>query len=255
MKPKRITYHEILLDRARYGAPRPHPKKEQNLYKAFRKLTRSDHRRFDPSFRSEIESIRPDWFEARPKALPKIKGPSRREIQHAARRERILNLARSGAPRPARKQSVYQVLLRLISPQHRDHDPALTLELHGLRPDWFAVRTKRTKPERTSKATIPTALQTAILDLARSGASRPTRADLPLYDCLRYVENQPSEICRKVLQELQSLRPDWFAARPEALPKPPRERKPRIKVEKVVKPLAKSTRQPDSPSLIPDISP
>jgi hypothetical protein len=56
---------------------------------------------------------------------------------------------RSRAPRPDRKRSVYQVLLRITKRQRSDYGPDLIAELRQLRPEWFTPRIKTPKPKAT----------------------------------------------------------------------------------------------------------
>ena len=62
-KPKRITLHDILLKERGQDLHDRMLKKESALYKSLKILTKLGHKRFDAVFRTEVQSIRPDWFD------------------------------------------------------------------------------------------------------------------------------------------------------------------------------------------------
>jgi hypothetical protein len=98
---------------------------------------------------------------------------------------------------------------------------------------------KQTKPDTQHVHYTP--LQRLLLDLANSGAPRPTKRDTSLYASYRNAKKGTLTSYRSLNAELKSLRPDWF----EPAHQPVRE--PKIKA---VKPRPKAGGEPAAKPVI-----
>jgi hypothetical protein len=178
-----------LISMARNGDPRP--KQIDGISGKFLSImTCEKHPYYDAQTDATLRAIRPEWFK-------KSKHAS------ASRKTKLLELARSGAPRPTtdkgygdRYGRTYDVLgnalSHYLSPNCLSYDEAFATEIYALRPDWFPKgRRELTKKE--------------FLELARSGGARPSRSRLDNY-CQKGSGSYDAEFAA----ELRQLRPDWF---------------------------------------------
>lgn len=111
----------IVRQLAKSGADAP-----DNLYT----FTRPSASNYDEDFHEELMELRPDWF---------VNGMEKRTM---ALKEQILEIARSGAPRPGYRYkdwNLYTAFRRYTMPDIADamFDAEFFNELYALRPEWF----------------------------------------------------------------------------------------------------------------------
>lgn len=180
----------------------------------------------------EITELRPDWLEPtpRPGQQPKLPKPKIRK-------------SRIRAPKPVRKKSLTshqgQLLARALEAgsvpswgserylyacwqRIKRAGGDLYNQIITARPDWLEGNVKRAKITEPKGSSI-SATQTALIELATSGAASPPSTDPRLYACWRRCRKSKSG----VYQRIAELRPDWL----EAKPRPKKESKPTVKRE------------------------
>ena len=178
-----------LIDLAKSGAKKPsQSKKDRAIGAALQAYTKKSSQCYDPAFDAEIRKLRPDWFED----IVKIK------------KQELIELAESGAKKPT-KESKNQHIKKLgialscySRTNNNQYDPAFDAEIRNLRPDWFE-NTANTKKQE-------------LIDLAKSGAARPSGIEKPLGTALQRYTNKliPSAYDHTFDAEVRKLRPDWF---------------------------------------------
>jgi hypothetical protein len=79
---------------------------------------------YDAEFTKEIKKLRPDWFKARDDIVNEKK-------------EKLIELAKSGMSRPKYRDSLGRVLSNYTNKKHQSYDEEFTNKIKKLRPDWF----------------------------------------------------------------------------------------------------------------------
>ena len=148
---------------------------------------------YDPVFDRKIRELRPDWF---------IK--SRMDLK----KEKLLELARSGAKRPSSTandpEKLGSALSSYTSKSQGTYDPVFTRRIRRLRPDWFKH---------------PTANKEKLLELAETGAKRPSNnskdpEERRLGSALTCYTSKNRKVYDPIFdREIRELRPDWFPGR------------------------------------------
>jgi superfamily II DNA or RNA helicase len=173
-------YKVQLLELAKSGADRPVHK--STLGSVLGTYVTKSNNCYDEDFDKEIKALRLDWFNATKVAQHKVK---------------LLELARSGADRPASRSKLCLILNNYMTKNGRSYDEDFAKEIRALRLDWFNdTRVVQNKAE--------------LVKLAKSGADRPAgRSKLGgvLGD---YMKKSGSGYDEDFDKEIKALRPDWF---------------------------------------------
>ena len=172
-----IKKKEELLQIAKSGKPRP--RKITTLGSVLSNYTRKSNDCYDEDFDKEIRNLRPDWFEN--KCL-KIK-------------QELLQIAKSGKPRPNNKIGVGRYLSNYINKVTNSYDEEFDKEIRNLRPDWFENKSLKIKQE--------------LLQIAKSGKPRP-RKITTLGNALSHYTTKSKSYNPDFDKEIRNLRPDWF---------------------------------------------
>lgn len=160
-----------LIELAQSGAPRP--KQSEFLGRVLARLTAKTPTH-DPAFSEQIRKLRPDWF-----ALTW-------ERQSGPNKAALLEIARSGGPRPSNKP--HSVWLSRYTRPTKSYDPEFTKEIKALRPDWFDYKV---------------AMKNKLLEVAKAGDPRPmTNSTLG-----KWLTKAKKD--KAFLKRLYKLRPDW----------------------------------------------
>lgn len=148
-------------------------------------------------FITKIHLLRPDWFD-------------REKFERAAKaRREVLELAKSGAPRPSRlsKDPHERQLAYALNMHNYDLNTyPWWQEIYAIRPDWFDPDIKNRVAENKRR----------LLEIARSGGKRPSkkskdpetrRLGSAIEVCTAKYQQSYDEAFDK---EIRTLRPDWF---------------------------------------------
>lgn len=109
-----------ILEMAKNGEDRP-TKRKHPLGMVLSHYTKQSGDCYDPTFREELEALRPDWI-----------NPT------ASKKALLLEMAKNGEDRPARrKHPLGGVLTDYTSQSSHSYDPAFREELEHLAPHWF----------------------------------------------------------------------------------------------------------------------
>jgi len=176
-----------LLEIAKNGHPRPRGNLGGCL-SSYTNIFPSDRGQgcYDPVFDREIRALRPDWFENL---------PARNVVCVLASKEKLLEIAKNGLPKPKYGTKDGARLKRFVKT-----DPVFAIKIRNLRPDWFANTSDLKKQQ--------------LLEMAKNGHPKPK--DAKLRACLyTYTSIFPSDKGRGCYdavfdKEIRELRPDWF---------------------------------------------
>ena len=165
---------KLLLEMARNGKPRP--VQTTQLGSALNSYTKGC---CDLVFDKKIRELAPHWFDTT-----------------ARNKEALLEMARSGEPRPnCKKNPLGKRLVRYIGKSSGSYDPAFDKEIRKLAPHWF-VDTAAEKKQ-------------LLLEMARNGEPRPTKN--PLKSALNNYLCEASGCCDPVFdKKIRKLAPHWF---------------------------------------------
>jgi hypothetical protein len=186
-----VVKKATLLQMAQERHPRPFSKKTI-LGTALVNYTNPSSRCYDEAFTRQIKRISPpDWW------------MHNQRFVSATRKEYLLNLARSGQPKPrglhGLQANLRGSLYRYTTPHDPGFDPAFTRQLRKLAPDWLE------KPVEVKKATL--------LKMARHGELPPQRLS-PLWNALRnYTRPTGFSYDPDFTRQLKTLAPQWFESR------------------------------------------
>jgi hypothetical protein len=120
------------------------------------------------------------------------------------KKKRLLEMARSGQPRPPRgKKSLGTVLLEYTLPNNKNYDAEFDKEIRALRPDWFFLQYEKVAEKKRM-----------LLEMARNGESRPSKDGSSLGRFLTSYTTQNRGGCYDLEfdREIRALRPDWFVS-------------------------------------------
>ena len=193
---------KTLLEMARNGDPRPRyyiDKNNENpqdillgirrnnasLDAAIRKYTTSNSKAFDPTFNKEIRELAPQWFE------------SSSDIN----KQKLLEMARNGEKRPAKKASG-ALLYWYTNSNTKTFDPIFNKEIRELAPHWFENSVEINKQK--------------LLDMARNGEKRPTSKKrntlVPMIGnaLCSYLNATHGSFDPIFSKEIRELAPHWF---------------------------------------------
>jgi superfamily II DNA or RNA helicase len=183
----------VLLELAKSGSPKPSQYSKdpetKRLGQALRSYISQTEGTFDPQFTEEIKALRPDWF----KDTAQLK------------KNTLLELAKSGGPKPFWKSSLGKVLNNYTGQTHGTFDLQFTEEIKALRPDWF---------EDTAQLKKNT-----LLALAKSGGPKPFKNSKDpetkrLGQALtNYIKQSHDSFDPQFTEEIKALRPDWFTGK------------------------------------------
>jgi superfamily II DNA or RNA helicase len=180
-----------LLALAKHGQRRPRGNsknlRERQLSAALNCYLNKNRGTYDHAFDIEIHQLRPDWFNV-----------------VAEKKEVLLSLAASGAPRPTRTtDSKLSSALQGYTCKANvcNYDSVFDGKIRQLRPDWF----ERTSVEKKKHLVM----------LAEKGATRPrTTSDdadeIQLGRVLYSYTNKSTSYDYKFDRQIRALRPDWF---------------------------------------------
>jgi hypothetical protein len=168
-----------LLELARSGAKKP--KTISKLYRCIISYTGPKSKMYDPKFTKQIKAIRPDWFNKDPN------NPS-------AKKQELLDLAKSGADKPLSGTKMRNYIGIYTTKSQVCYDPEFTKKIKAIRPDWFISKSHTRKQE--------------LLELARSGAKKPTKRTTIGLALIRYINKRCYD--PEFTKQIKTLRPDWF---------------------------------------------
>ena len=169
-----------LLKLARSGEKRPHHKTKQG--RALTKYTSTSTGHCNPDFTKQIKELAPSWFVHENTAL--------------IRKQDLLELASSGGKRPHQKTKQGRALYPYTSPSHGSYDPVFTKQIKELAPIWFENTALINKHE--------------LLELARSGAKRPSRKTKLGEALVRYSRSSHPSSDPEFVKQVTELAPSWF---------------------------------------------
>jgi hypothetical protein len=113
---------------------------------------------------------------------------------------KLLELARSGAKRPAQRSTLGRVLGAYMTKSGSGYDEDFDKEIKALRPDWFNdTRVAQNKAE--------------LVKLAKSGVDRPVHKSTLGSVLNSYVSKSHKSYDEDFDKEIRVLRPDWFKAK------------------------------------------
>jgi hypothetical protein len=182
-----------LLELARTGKPKPREKsgskEEMGLGVALRSYRSASHRSYDPSFKDEIEKIRPDWF----------------QLSSDIRKAELLIRAGRGETKPVdsvkgEEQKLAKALASYTNPSNLCYDAEFSNQILKLREDWFIKSTV------TNKALVRA--------WVRSGKPRPNTKSKDKEEArvaaLICAYTNTRGLDEELNEELRQVRPDWF---------------------------------------------
>jgi len=181
MKKPSDQKKEDILSLANKGESRPSWKTKLGRFLA--EVTCSKKTNYDPEFTNLLKTIRPEWFP---------------EMRIEKEKSRLLDLAKSGAPRPAKNSKDHHKLEYYTCPCKKGFDENLYSEMIKIRPDWFPhIRTQQQKDE--------------LLLLAKNGEKRPSSKNTKLGKILPcYINPNSRSYDQGFTEEIKRIRPDWF---------------------------------------------
>jgi hypothetical protein len=187
---------QTLIDLAASGADRPTKTSNVHLSDCWHRSKRRGH---SSEVYRRIAEMRPDWLDAKSTGTT----PGRGIVQ-----QQLLERARSGAPRPAHRESEhYQSLHRARAKRSEFY-----MEILSLRPDWFMPKCKAVSNPKPARQLGPR--REELLDRARSGAPTPTPDD-PLYQI--YIRSRHRHLTgtpNRLWDIISAIRPDWLTDLP-----------------------------------------
>ena len=133
---------------------------------------------YDPVFAAEIREAAPHWF-----------------VNTVAKnKETLLQMARTGEPRPNKEtEKIGANLVSYISRSHGSYDPVFDSEIRRLAPHWFITEWRKRES----------------LKMARTGKPRPHWATDLGRSLARYMSAKSSGFDPVFAAEIRKLRPDW----------------------------------------------
>lgn len=156
-------------------------KRTSTLGNVLCQYTSADSPTYDAKFSEQIKTIAPQWFQ---------------KSSDTAKAE-LLDLAKSGAPKPHYKNKLYGKLTEYINEGRSSFDADFTIEIKKLAPSWFADTSTIKKQE--------------LLKMARSGQKRPNQRKHPLgYILDSYCKASSNSYDPEFVLELKKLAPHWF---------------------------------------------
>lgn len=135
---------------------------------------------YDIEFSEKLRKIRPDWF---------------LDIANS-NRQRILELATSGAEKPHHATQLGVALNNYIRKNSTSYNKDFAVKIRKMRPDWF-------------RATVANKRQ--ILKLAMSGGEKPHKGTAIGSSLSCYVSPSSKSYDKSFSEKIRKLRPDWFA--------------------------------------------
>lgn len=169
-----------LLDMAKTKQKRP-VKRTSVLGNVLCHYTNPESPSYDAEFTEQIKVVAPHWFS-------KSSDRSKNEL---------LDLAKSGAPKPHYKNKMYSKLTEYINEGRSSYDADFTAQIKKIAPHWFADTSTIKKQE--------------ILKMARSGQKRPNQRKHPLgYTLDSYCKASSNSYDPEFVVELKKLAPHWF---------------------------------------------
>ena len=179
-KPSDQKKEEILFI-ANQGGDKPSWKTKLGRFLA--EITCSKKNNYDHEFTNFLKTIRPEWF------------PQNRIEQE---KNRLLELAKSGMPRPLNNSKDHHKLEYYTCLCKKGFDENFYAEIVKIRPDWFpSVRTKQQKDK--------------LLEMAKNGEKRPSSKNTKLGKILPcYLNPNSRSYDQAFTEEIKRIRPDWF---------------------------------------------
>ena len=170
---------KILLEMAKSGEPRPN-KYHHPLGNSLVSYTCSGADSYDAEFKNHLHSIRLDWF----------------ENSATKRQNLIIELAKSGKPRPPQRSKLGMSLAGYMVKGSKTYNHQFVTQIRQLRPDWFKRKTSPIKP--------------VLIEMAMNGASRPPRNTREGRILGSFTRPSSPQCDEKFHLRLKQLRPDWF---------------------------------------------
>jgi len=215
---------KTLIAGAVAGAPKPrNTVREVGLQQHLLRFTRQRDGMYDPVFDAEIRRLRPDWFASNGGV--------------AALKQRLIELAREGAPRPSstakdpHEQQLGALLRLCTAASDATRDDDFNHLIRGMRPDWFVTIAATRKAEllRLAKSGVklqdlPTKLRSALLYAYTRKTSKSFdavfNAEIRRVCCHDWFRTSADDKREKLLEWARSGR-----ARPSPTAKDPVERR------------------------------
>lgn len=172
-----------LIEMARNGEPRPTFRTE--LGQALANYTHSNRPR-DLEFTSTIRELRSDWC------------MSLTDMANQ-KKERLLEMARRGDPRPTRREELGSAFSSYTTPRSKTYDEMFTGKIRMIRPDWLLSRIE-----------IVFQRKEKLLEMARRGErpDRHTPLGVLFYSYLSRSQGGYDEVfARKIWELLPDLKP------------------------------------------------
>ena len=173
-----------ILNLAKTGKPKPVYHKDL-LAKCMSNYMKKKSGCYDAEFTKTIKKLRPEWF----------------QNTADANKKKIIQLAKSGKPKPLYRHSkLGTVLSHYISQSRNSYDEEFKNNLMKLRPDWF-VDTAKIKKEQ-------------IIKMAEEGLPRPVYGKhLLAKSLITYIRPNHTAYDSAFTKKIKKLRPDWFVSR------------------------------------------
>ena len=179
-----------LLEMARAGKPRPLYR--ERLGQELSKYTCKTARDYDAGFDKQIRVLCPDWF------------VGRSDLANS-KKQQLLEMARSGKPRPSQKTKLGKVLSRYTHGGSGSYDAEFDRQIRALRPDWFVNQSSLAAKKKKQQ----------LLEMARSGKPRPSQKTKLGKVLSNYIRNTSRAYDAEFDEQIRMLRPDWFRTTPQ----------------------------------------
>jgi hypothetical protein len=119
------------------------------------------------------------------------------------KKEKILEMAKNGEPRPIHKNHhLGSILGHYINQNEKYYDADFDKQLRSIRPDWFI-----------SRSDIANQKKQQLLEIAKNREPKPHKKKHSLGVALaKYINPKNACYDQKFAKQIKSLRPDWFVS-------------------------------------------
>jgi len=170
---------KLLLEMAENGEDKPHWKSK--LGTSLQSYT--SKKSYDPIFNKKIRELRPDWFVTSSQVAN-------------LKKQKLLSMAKNKEKKPPQTSKLGKALKEYTTKSRNSYCEIFTKQIKKLRPDWLAKGSDIKK--------------TKIIQLAKSGAKRPSCRTKIGNSFYGYTQKLNNSYDPDFTELIKKLRPDWF---------------------------------------------